>query len=244
MVFYGVPNSDPPPRPAVTVRLIEPQAGEPDLVVEVTVVLEAGTTRGQTARIFRTRGTQADPMHAPLVADLPFSAPDPVTGQQRAVLRDVGTAGIAPAARLAAFYRYQWLAQAQGAPESGSDVPGMWSRASDPVSLATVPMQAPAAPMFDGFGGTTVAGGTQDLTLAISHPLGLAPTALGPWRYEVLRAAPGEDPALMATGSVGAVPFTVADPVAGGVTPSATRFTVRLFDPVGRPTPALSLTAS
>ncbi|MCW8087358.1 hypothetical protein [Sabulicella glaciei] len=244
MVFYGVPNSDPPPRPSVTVRLVEPQAGEPDLVVEVTVILEAGMTRGQTARIFRTRGTQADPMHAPLVADLPFSAPDPDSGQQRVVLRDVGAAGIAPAARLAAFFRYQWLAQAQGAPESGSDVPGMWSRPSDPVSLATVPMVAPATPVFGGFGGTTVAGGTQDLTLAISHPLGLAPTALGPWRYEVLRAAPGEDPTLMAAGSVGAVPFTIADPVSGGVTPSATLFTVRLFDPIGRPTPALSLITS
>jgi hypothetical protein len=244
MVFYGVPNSDPPPRPAVSVRLVEPQPGEPDLVVEVTVILEAGLTRGQTARIFRTRGTQADPMHAPLVADLPFSAPDPETGRQRAVLRDVGAAGIAPAARLAAFFRYQWLAQAQGAPESGSDVPGMWSRASDPASLATVPPLAPAAPVFDGFGGTPVPGGTQDLTLAISHPLGLAPTALGPWRYEVLRAAPGEEPAMMAAGSVGTVPLQIADPVGGGVTPAATRFTVRLFDPVGRPTPTLSLVAS
>lgn len=244
MVFYGVPNSDPPPRPAVSVRLVEPVAGEPDLVVEVTVVLEAGLTRGQTARIFRTRGSQADPMYAPVVADLPFSAPDPVTGQQRAVLRDVGAAGIAPAARLAAFFRYQWLAQAQGAPESGSDVPGMWSGASDPVSFATVPPRSPAAPVFDGFGGTAVAGGTQDLTLAISHPLGLAPTGLGPWRYEVLRAAPGEDPALVATGSVGTVPFRIADPVGGGITPAATRFSVRLFDPVGRPTPAVSVVTS
>lgn len=243
-VFYGVPNSDPPPRPTVSVRLVAPNAGEPALVAEVTVTVEPGVTTGLVARIFRTRGTAADPMRAPQIADLPLSAPDPVTGRQTAVLRDVGTALVAPAATLTAFARYLWVAQVQGAPESGSAVPGLWSRASDPVGLATVPLTAPAAPVFDGFGGTTVAGGIADITLAFSHPLGLKPTPLGPWRFEVLRAAPGDAWSMMAAGDVSEVPLVVRDPVAGNVTQAATSFEVRLYDPIGRLTPALALVTS
>lgn len=244
MVFYGVPNSDPPPRPAVSVKLVAPEGGEPDLVAEVTVVLEPGVTRGVTARLFRTRGERADPMFAPVVADIAFSTPDPVTGRQTAVFRDVGSAQIAPAARLHAFSRYQWFAQAQGASESGSAVPGMWSQASDPVSLPVAPATPPISPVFDGFSGTPVPGGTQDLTLSISHPLGLGPTQLGPWRFEVLKAPPGEAWALLSDGVVSGATLVVPDVDPDGITPAATAFKVRLFDPLGRPTPALTLTSS
>ncbi len=243
-VFYGVPNSDPPPRPAVSVKLVEPQPGEPALVVEVTVTLEPGVTQGVSARIFRTRGTQADPMHAPVIADVVLSAPDPDTGRQTAVVRDVGTALIAPTATLTPFARYLWAAQVQGAPESGSAIPGLWSRASDPVGLPTVPLAPPEAPVSGGFGGTAVAGGTQDITLAISHPLGLQPTVIGTWRFEVLRAAPGDPWSTMAAGTIREVPLVVADPVPGNITPAGTSFEVRLYDPVGRPTPALALVSS
>lgn len=243
IAFYGVPNSDPPPRPAVSVKLSPPKDGEPALMVEVTVTVEPGLTPALTTRLFRTRGELADPMHAPVVIDLPLSAPDPDTGRQTAVLRDQGAAQIAPTALLTAFARYQWLAQVQGAPESGSSVPGLWSRASDPVALTTVPLATPATPLFDGFGGTAVPGGTADLTLAISHPASLQPTVLGPWRYEVLRAPPGEDWSLLAEGAVLALPLIVAE-VAGEITPLATSYRVRLYDPVGRPTPALDLVSS
>ena len=242
-VFYGVPNSDPPPRPTVSVRLVEPAPGEPPVVVEVTVTVEPGVTQGLSARIFRTRGTQADPMHAPVIADVALSAPDAVTGRQTAVFRDRGTALVAPSASLTAFARYLWTAQVQGAPESGSAVPGLWSRAADPVSLATVPLAAPQAPVFDGFGGTAVAGGTQDITIAVSHPLGLRPTPLGPWRFEVLRAAPGDPWTTMASGEIREVPLVVTDPVAGNITPAATSFSLRLYDPIGRSTTALALTS-
>lgn len=230
MVFYGVPNSDPPPRPAVSVRLVP--AGE--LAVDVTVTQEAGVTRGLTARIYRTRGGPPDPLHAPLIATLPLPAPDPVTGRQVLVYRDIGTAGIAPAARLTAFARYQWLAEVQGAPESGSAVPGLWSRPSDPAGLSAIPSSAPAAPAFDGFGGTPVAGGTQDLTLAFSHPLDLRPTPAGAWRLEVQRAEPGAAWILMSDAEIRELPLVIRDPVAGGITPLATRFRVTLFDPLGR----------
>ncbi len=244
MVFYGVPNSDPPPRPVTAVRLVEPQAGEPALVAEITVSLRPGITQAVMARIHRTRGGSTNPLNAPLITTVPLSAPDPQTGRQTAMFRDIGTAGIAPAARLSAFSRYQWFAEVQGAAESGSAVPGLWSRISDPVGLATVPLHAPVQPVFDGFGGTPVAGGYQGLTLAISHPMGLQPTPLGHWRFEVLRAPPGDPWSVMASGNIVDAPLVVPDPVAGGLTPLATQFRVILYDPIGRALPGLTLTAS
>jgi hypothetical protein len=89
-----------------------------------------------------------------------------------------------------------------------------------------------------------VVGGIADITLAVSHPLGLKPTPLGPWRFEVLRAAPGNAWSMMAAGDISEVPLVVHDPVAGNVTLAATSFEVRLYDPIGRLTPALALVTS
>lgn len=244
MVFYGVPNSDPPPRPVVTVKPVAPAAGEPLLVTEVTVTVEPGITKGTTARIYRTRGGVADPLYAPVIATLPLSAPDPVTGRQTVVLRDLGAADIAPSARLSAFSNYKWFAEVQGGPESGSSVPGLWSRHSDPAGLATIPLTAPGVAVFDGFEGVAVAGGTQDLSLKLSHPLGLQPTPVGAWKVEVLRAAPGEDWSRMLSGDILETPVVITDTTVGGFTPLATQYRITLYDPVGRPSPSLDVTTS
>lgn len=244
MVFYGVPNSDPPPRPSVTVKLVAPMAGDPALVAEVTVTLEPGVTRGALARLYRTRGGPASPLTAPVVNLLPLSAPDAVTGQQVVKFRDTGTAQIAPTARLTAFSRYQWFAEVQGAPESGASVPGLWSLPSDPVGLATVPVSPPAPPVLDGFGGTAATGGQDNLTLRLSHPFGLRPTPIGRWRYRVLRAPAGGDWALMAEGEAVEATLEVPDLVTGGFTPTATQFRVTLYDPIGRATPDLTVVTS
>jgi hypothetical protein len=244
MVLYGVPNADPPPRPSVTVKPVEPTAGEPLLVAEVTVTLEAGVTRGVRARIYRTRGGPTDPLHAPLIATVALSAPDPETGRQTATLRDAGAATIAPGARLSAFSKYQWFAEVQGAPESGSSVPGLWSRPSDPVSLATIPLTGPAAAVFDGFEGTPAPGGHQDVRLKLSHPLGLQPTPIGAWQVEVLRAAPGEGWSRMIADDIRETPVVLADSTPGGFTPLATQYRITLFDPVGRPSPSIDVATS
>lgn len=244
MVFYGVPNSDPPPRPSVVVKPVTPLAGEPALVTQVTVTIEAGVTRAERARIYRTRGGPTDPLHAPLIATAALSSPDPETGRQTAVIRDGGAAKFAPTAVLSAFSQYQWFAEVQGAPESGSSVPGMWSRSSDPVGLATIPLSAPAAATFDGFDGTSVVGGTQDLTINLSHPLGLQPTPIGNWKVEVLRAEPGEDWSRMFAGDILETPVVIADTTPGGFTPLATQYRITVFDPVGRPSPSLDVTTS
>ncbi len=241
MVFYGIPNSDPPPRPRISVRLVRPLAGEPELVVEVTVTQETGVTRGEIVRIYRTRGGLTDPLQAPLITTLPLPEPDLQTGRQVLIFRDVGAAQIAPSARLAAFTRYQWLAEVQGAPESGSTEPGLWSRPSDPAGLVAVPLTGPTTPLFDGFGGTSVFGGTQNLTLGFSHSLDLRPTTSGSWRLEIMRAPPGELWSLMSAIKIREIPILVNDSAPDGFTPSATRFRAILYDPLGRSAPALEI---
>jgi hypothetical protein len=240
-VLYGVPNSDPPPRPVVSVTLSPPLGGEPSLVAEVTVTLEPGVTSGKLVRIYRTRGGPADPMHAPLITTTSLSQPDVTTKRQTAVFRDTGAALIAPNARLSAFSRYQWFAEVQGAPESGSNVPGLWSRASDPSSLAIIPLGAPAAPICE-LVGIPVDDGTQGLTLKLSHPLDLSPTPLGSWRYEVLRGEPNGAWTLLTSAEINErAPVEIKDNAAGGITSFGTLFRVVVIDPTGQSSPPLTV---
>lgn len=242
LVFYGVPNADPPPRPVIDLRMGTPATGEPALVAEVTVTVRPGVTQAQTARLYRTRGGPADPLYAPVVASLPLPAPD-ATGRQIVTFRDIGSALIAPAARLAAYARYQWFADVQGPPESGSSVPGLWSQPSDPKGMATVPPDVPVAPTAS-VAGTAVAGGLTDLRVSVDHPLGLAPTVVGAWRYDLYRAAPGEAFGNFVSGEVRAVPLAIADPQPAQVTVLGTRFRLVLTDPAGRMLPAVELVVS
>lgn len=244
-VFYGVPNSDPPARPSVTVRLVPPLAGEPAIVAEVTVTLRAGLTTGATARIRRTRSGVVDPLRNPVVASVPMGPVDPVTGLQTVSYRDIGSAIVAPAARLAAFVNYAWLAEVQGAPEPGSvssasgAVPGLWSEASAPATLTLVPDTGPVAPTLVGGTSTPAPGGRRDIRIDFTYPTDLTPGTPGPWRLRVERAEPdeglslvSEDPAISGTS------FTV-ESGATEVLPVGTRYRVRLIDPVGRESPAV-----
>ncbi|MCB6178582.1 hypothetical protein LHP98_10610 [Rhodobacter sp. Har01] len=244
LVLYGVPNSDPPPRPSVKVRIVPPEAGEPALVAEVTVTLPAGVTAGQTARLYRSRAGRVDPLAAPVVATLPFGTADPATGAQVAVFRDIGAAQVKPSARLAAFVNHTWFADAQGAPESGSSMAGLWSRVSDPVTVAVIPPDPPAALAFDRWDGTAVAGGRTDAVLVATHPDPLAPPALGPYRVRLDRALPGQPMRIVAEMAIGGIPVLLAavDDAPGFVTPVGTRFRATLIDPVGRTAPPLDIT--
>lgn len=244
MVFYAVPNSDPPPRPSVTVRMVAPDAGDQGapLVAEVSVTVEPGVTPARTLRLHRTRGGPVDPLSAPVVAMLPV--PVPVAGQPRqtVVFRDIGTALIAPDARLSPYAPYRWFAMAQGAPEAGSTVPGMFSAPSDPAGLNATPPAIEDAPRLIGMTGPAVPGGRQDLVLTVGHRLGLLPTAQGRWSWQMLRAAPGAEFAVMAQGQVLTDPLSIADTDA--FTPLATRFRLRLTDPLGRIAPVLEVTVT
>ncbi|MFN3278743.1 MAG: hypothetical protein ACK41Y_10140 [Paracoccus hibiscisoli] len=243
MVFYGVPNSDPPPRPAVSVRMVPPGPGDRGaaLVAEVTVTLEPGVTPPHRLRLHRTRGGPVDPLSAPLVAVQTLPASDPDQPRRSVVFRDIGTATIAPDARLSPYAGYRWFALAQGAPESGSSVPGMFSAPSDPAGLNAVPVSIDDAPTVT-LTGTAVPGGRQGVMLEIDHRLGLAPTAMGRWRWQVLRSEPGQPATLLSEGAVVTLPLRIQETAPDGFAPLSTTYRVVLTDPLGRNAPPAEVT--
>lgn len=243
MVFYAVPNSDPPPRPSVSVRMVAagPQDQGAALVAEVSITLEPGVTPPLRVRLHRTRGGPADPMSAPVVAE--WALPVGSGGQQVQTFRDIGRALIAPNAELTPYAPYRWFALVQGAPESGSSLPGLWSAPSDPAGLSAIPPEAPGPARLDRIEAQPVPGGFRDLVLVVAHPFGLAPTPQGAWRFEAFRADPGEEWQAFAQGEVRQADLRIADPVTGGVTAAGTLFLVLLTDPLGRPLAPLEIEA-
>ncbi|ASJ73309.1 hypothetical protein [Granulosicoccus antarcticus] len=244
-VFYGVPNSDPPARPSITVRLVPATSGESELVAEVTVTLRPGMSEGSVARIRRTRSGVVDPIRNPIIATISMQAVDPATGLQTAIFRDVGTALVAPAARLAAFVNYAWLAEVQGAPEPGSmaaasgTVPGLWGPPSAPTTLTIVPRNGPVAPTLLGGSSTPAIGGRRNIRINFSYPIDLTPGSSGPWLIRIERALPDQGLTLISEESASAGTLFVVESAAGEVLPSGTRYRLRLIDPVGRESPAI-----
>ncbi|MEL7416926.1 MAG: hypothetical protein AAGJ92_13660, partial [Pseudomonadota bacterium] len=55
IVLFGVPNSDPPSKPRLTVRPAEPTATEPDFVAELDISMVVGVTEGLNWRLRRTQ---------------------------------------------------------------------------------------------------------------------------------------------------------------------------------------------
>ena len=244
-IYYGVPNSDPPARPSVTVKLVEPDVGEgePPLVAEVTVTLRAGVVAASVARLRRTRSGVIDPIRNPVIGTEAFGPVDPVTGLQTAVFRDIGSAEIATAARFLSFIKYAWIAEAQGAEEPGSmssasgRVPGLWSEASAPASLTLIPDTGPVAPILNGSSSLPAAGGLTAIELTFDYPQDLTPGNPGPWHIRVERAVPDAGLRLLSEEpATGGTTFSVND---ADVVPSGTRFRVRVIDPVGRESPAV-----
>ncbi|MEJ2379498.1 MAG: hypothetical protein P8Y71_30330, partial [Pseudolabrys sp.] len=236
LILYGVPNSDPPQRPTITVNEVAPGAGENARVVRIDISLLAGTTIGHTWRLRRTRADSAEPRKVPIVATGALSPPDAASGIQTAFYRDGGPVVIASTATLAPWVRYTWVAEVQGAPESGSTVPGRWSRPSDPVSLVLVPEDPPTPLEFVAYTGTAVADGRADLGIELTHPETLAGGALGYFVVRLARRLPNAELAILSETNITApMPLTLPATVAATeIVPFGTEFVVTLIDPTGR----------
>jgi len=243
VVFYGVPNSDPPARPSISAKLVTPIDDEPEYVVELKVTLRAGVTQGDMARIRRTRSGVIDPLTNPIVGTAVFGSIDPNTGLQTAVLRDTGSALIAPNAQFAPFINYAWIAEAQGQTEPGSassiagPVAGLWSRPSAPTNLDLIAQNTPVASTFEQQNGTRDALGVRNLALQFSYPVDLVPTSLGAWVIRVERTLPGEAMTLLSEhnadpGTTFIVSGDTSDPSL--LIPYGTKYRVRIIDPVAR----------
>ena len=243
LIVYGVPNADPPPRPTLTVAPTSPEAGENAFVAEATISLLAGTTLGQTFRLRRSALEAANVLKMPVVATGAMGALDTDTGLQQAVFRDDGPVQIADHARLKPWIRYSWVAEVQGAPESGSAeagkaVPGRWSQASDPASLILIPAADPLPFTIDAIAGAAAADGIAGVALTLSHPDDLSGGAVGEFRVRISRRdAPGAPLARVIEATLaGASPFKFADDPALTV-PFGAEYVVELVDPVGRVSP-------
>jgi hypothetical protein len=250
ILFFGVPNSDPPPRPTLRIRPGVPETGEPDYVAAIDIDLVAGVTEGQTWRLRRTRGAASPVTALPVVTTGVMGPKDAATGIQTARYRDAGPVQIAPTAQLQPWVRYAWVAEIQGAPESGSEatgraVPGRWSQPSDPVYLTLVPSAPPEAPGFDRFNGSAAPGGLSNVLLRLTHPGPVDGASMGRFRLRVSRRLPGEAMVILSEEDLDPRPPLTAP--GGGedeVVPFGAEYRVVLIDPVGRASAALAVTLS
>ena len=243
MIVYGVPNSDPPPRPVVKLSPLDTPLA--DHAAKVGIEVLAGTTLGERWRLRRSSVESANIAKMPVVETGTLSLPEAETGIQSGAYDDIGPVQIAPGAKLRPWVRYTWVAEIQGAPEPGSveagmPVPGRWSQPSDPVSLILVPGTAPAPPTIATITGVAVPGGYTGLTLTLEHPNDeLTGGELGSYRVRVARRIAPTDPLqfVQEADISGHEPFVLSGVLpddAAETVPVDTEYVVELVDPLGR----------
>ena len=244
ILVYGVPNSDAPSRPTLVVTPDEPVGMDPDYVAKVSITLDPGVTPGETWRLRRSSVESYSAWKMPIVDIGPLSSIDEGSGLQVADVRDTGPVQISASAILKPWVRYSWVAEIQGAPESGSVeagqiVPGRWSKASDPVSLILLPDSPPQAVSVDGVSSVAVADGFGDVEITLNHPDALDGGAVGNYTLRVMRrnSANSVLTILREQTLTGSGPFTVSglvDDDPAEAVPEDTEYLLELIDPLGR----------
>ncbi|MDN3552027.1 hypothetical protein QWY74_00840 [Halomonas almeriensis] len=242
MIVYGVPNADPPPRPTVQVTPVAAEAGENPLVAEVTINLLTGTTQGLNWRLRRSSVSTQTLASVPIVATGTLGEVDEASGRQQSIYRDDGPVQIAAHARLRPWVRYSWIAEVQGAPESGSEaagqaVPGLWSRPSDPFSLVLLPEQPPSPPSIDDVQGQPSGSDRYQVQITFSHPDELSGGSVGSYRLRLSRRLTSGAPLELLRDETisGSGPFVIHDEASDSTpVPVGTEYRIELIDPLGR----------
>lgn len=244
LIVYGVPNSDPPPRPVIEVVPVSPETDEQDFVAEIKINLLAGTTLGETWRLRRSGVESSNIAKMPIVDTGAMGILDTDSGLQSATYRDDGPVQIAPVASLRPWVRYSWVAEVQGAPESGSiatgnPIPGRWSRASDPVSLILIPSEPPEPFTIDAITGVNIATGFTGVVLTLSHINALTGGTIGAYHIRLSRRQQaGGALALVREEEIsGDGPFDISGVLETNpaeTVPFEAEYVAELIDPVGR----------
>lgn len=247
LLAYGVPNTDPPAKPLLSVQLMEMESNSAGYRVQLDIRLLKGSVRVERFRIRRSSLGIVDTLRTPVVAtDLMDTELEEdehhhtetaeEAKYQHGHLIDSGPVMISPTAKLLPWVRYFWVAEVQGAPEPGSTLPGKWSQASDPVNLLLVPAYPPGAASNVQVTGNEVASGVfESLELSFDHAEVLSGGLMGHYVVRVLRQQ-GEQ----AMQLVDEIPvtqeaphrFSISDP--GEQFSPDVRHQVVIIDPLGR----------
>jgi hypothetical protein len=225
LVPFAVPNLGGPPRPQVAVvnAGLDPTTQGVHLRVKVPV----GKATPLNWRLRRASVPTNDPLRMQVVAEGPVGA--------TIHAGEGDTFEIVASEPLHAWRQYRFSVQVQaddppGAPTVGVVLPGEWSDASAPATLAVIPPLAPAAPT-----GVQIANVSGDLEITVDHPAAdtLLSTPMGQHRFDVWRIEPGGRPRrsdlLFTRQTTG---HWVASDAGNG--PAGTYVTVRVIDPLGR----------
>jgi hypothetical protein len=239
LVAAMVPNFGPPQRPLVTVvRNKLPGASAETVRLEVNV--PTGNFAPANYRVRRATGPQSDVRQMMVVTsggldttggwlgELPVSDARGTTF----VLTDPGP--------FIDWRKYAWAVEVQagqppGAPSTGFIPAGEWSVPSALATLDTVPTDPPAPP--DSI--TAVRTGNDVVvTITATGRAAVVPTPIGIFQLDVFRTVPGtgQRPQRVSATQTGATVFTATDTGA----PAGAIYIVRIIDPLGRPSEALS----
>jgi hypothetical protein len=204
--------------------------------------LLTGTTEGLKWRLRRSSVSTQTLAKVPVVATGAMGEVDETTGRQQSVYRDDGPVQIAAHAKLRPWVRYSWIAEVQGAPESGSEaagqaVPGLWSRPSDPFSLVLLPEQPPVPPSIDDVQGQTAGSDRRQVQITFSHPDEMSGGSVGSYRLRLSRRLASDAPLELLRDEAinGSGPFVISDEASDSTpVPVGTEYLVELVDPLGR----------
>ena len=226
IVPFAVPNLGGPPRPQVAMI----NAGLDPITqgVRLRVKVPIGKASPLAWRLRRASVPVKDPLRMNIVDE------GLVTGATAD--REATSFELDATAPLVPWRQYRFAVEVQadappGAPTVGVILPGEWSAASAPVTLAVIPSEAPAPPSS-----VVIANVAGNLSITVTHPApdSLIGTALGPHRFEVWRCEPDVRPV-----RIDGVAFTRG---AGntwvatltGASSAGAYVSIRIIDPVGR----------
>ncbi|MEL6893632.1 MAG: hypothetical protein AAFP84_18715, partial [Actinomycetota bacterium] len=244
-LVFSVPNSDPPMTPLIDVKQGDGANGS--LTADVTVSWEPGPTPVAVVRLRRSRAVSENPLRMPVVTTRAITTDEADAAQVE--LPDAGPVEISPAATLRPWTSYSWVAEVRGPDEPGSNPPiaGRWSRPSAPFGMLLTPPDPPAAITGATASGTATIGGATDVVLEVEHPEHLDGGTVGPYRLVVIRTVPGRPAERLAEQELsGPGPHVVpgtrpADGADVDVVTADTTYRLTLIDPLGRPSPTLSV---
>ena len=237
IVPVAVPNLGPPPVPLASLGPID---YEQDVLADgatLEVLVPPGRAFPAAWRLRRATVASADALRMDVVATgaIPAGA-----GTPSGTRFDVPLAG-----PLKPWRQYRFVVEVQagpppGAPTAGEVPVGEWSAPSAPVTLSTIPPAAPAP--LSALEATIL--GSGDVRLRATHPEpgSLVGTPFGAYRFEVHRLSPGARPKRLGLQLRRAADdrFEAIDPAP----PEGSAWSVRVLDPLGRPSGSLTVRGS